>query len=184
MASTGGPSEQDIAEALAFLRRFVRRSLGVGLRRHESPSDIVQSALREFLSLAQDGAVARDLLPRPRQSLLARLALRKIIDRARYHGVRKRGRAELDLSVAAAPNPTRDDPAAIALMREKLEGLEAALAAMPADQREVVVLHWFEQLPHAEIAARMARSVAASKMLLSRAMANLSRILGAHERGD
>lgn len=155
--------------------------MGVRLRRHESPSDIVQSALREYLSLTQHGIVPADLVQRPRNSLLARLALRKIVDRVRYHGVRRRRSVDLDLSEAAGSKSTRDDPAAVALMREKLQRLDAALATLPTDQRDVVILHWFEQMPHAEIAERMQRSVAASKMLLSRAMANLARFLGKDE---
>jgi RNA polymerase sigma factor (sigma-70 family) len=184
MTSTGGPSEREIAEAMAFLRRYVQRSMGLRLRRHESPSDIVQSALREFLSLAHVGVVPPDLKARPRNALLARLALRKIVDRVRYHGVRMRRRADVEAIRAAEPHTNPDDPAAAAVMREKLQRLEAALAALPPDQRDVVVLYWFEQLPHAEIAARMQRSVAASKMLLSRAMANLARLLGNDGRGD
>ncbi|MBL8725125.1 MAG: sigma-70 family RNA polymerase sigma factor [Planctomycetes bacterium] len=179
MASTGILSEAELAAAVAFLRRFARQSMGHDLRRRESTSDIVQSALREFLTLAQHGAIPPKLATQPWHALLARLAFRKIVDRARYHLVRVRHRQKLAVRDGGTTDPGRDDPSAAAATREQLQRLETALAQLPADQRTAVVLFYFEQLPHTEIAAHLERSVDASKMLLSRAMAKLGELLRA-----
>lgn len=177
MAATGGLSAAELAAAVAFLRRYARQSMGQDLRRHESTSDIVQSALREFLSLAQNGAIPPTLATRPPHALLARLAFRKIVSRARYYRVRRQHQQDLGPRHGEPSGSGQHEPAAAAAIREQLQRLDAALAQLPADQRTAVILHHFEQLPHAEIAARLQRSVDASKMLLSRAMARLATLL-------
>jgi len=61
--------------------------------------------------------------------------------------------------------------------QDEAHRLRRALAMLPEAQRTVLVLRFIEQLPHAEVARIMGRSVAAVKVLQHRALANLRRIL-------
>jgi RNA polymerase sigma-70 factor (ECF subfamily) len=51
--------------------------------------------------------------------------------------------------------------------------LADALAELPADYRDVIVLRQIEGLPFDEIAQRMQRSAGAARMLWLRALSNL-----------
>ena len=66
---------------------------------------------------------------------------------------------------AAGPSPDR-------------VAVEAALAALPAQQRVVVVMHYLLDLPVAEIAASLRISPGTVKSRLSRARAHLAAVLG------
>lgn len=63
--------------------------------------------------------------------------------------------------------------------RQQLRGLEAALARLPADQREIVLLREVEGLGYEELAATLAVDVGTVKSRLSRARAALAAM---HER--
>lgn len=178
MDPTGPLNDTKLAEAITFLRRYALRAMSRDLRNHESVTDIVQSSLRTFLHLTQEKAIPSELATGPRHALLARVAFQKIVDRVRYHRVRRRHQDQLAATPGNQGFPNHEDPAATAAMREQLLRLDAALAQLTTDQRTAVVLFYFEQLPHAEIAARLHRSVDASKMLLSRAIAKLAGLLG------
>lgn len=170
-------TETELAEALAVLRTTVSRGMGAGLRGHESPSDIVQSAFREFLELVNSGKVTEAVAPGQRHGLLSRLALHKIIDRVRYHRVRQRHRERKLLQPHPATTEREQDPASIQLVRERIERLRLAMAKLPSSYRDIIALAYFDRLPHAEIAERLGRSVEASRMLLSRALTRLAKLL-------
>ncbi len=68
-----------------------------------------------------------------------------------------------------------DDPVRDAEVREGMEKLRPCLQALPAEQRELILLRFWDGLSHAEIAAITGRSEAAAKMAFSRAMARLRR---------
>lgn len=63
--------------------------------------------------------------------------------------------------------------------RQQLQGLEAALARLPADQREIMLLREVEGLGYEELAATLAIDVGTVKSRLSRARAAL---VAMHER--
>lgn len=65
---------------------------------------------------------------------------------------------------------------------ERRERISAALAALPARQREALVLQYYQELSNIEAAALMGISVDALESLLSRARRNLRGLL-AGERG-
>jgi RNA polymerase sigma-70 factor (ECF subfamily) len=54
--------------------------------------------------------------------------------------------------------------------------LADALARLPADYREVIILRNLEQLPFEEIGQRLGRSSGAARMLWARALEKLSRL--------
>jgi RNA polymerase sigma-70 factor (ECF subfamily) len=87
---------------------------------------------------------------------------------------------ELDRSsrvaqVLAAPQTS---PSQNAARREQAVLLAEALSRLPADYREVIVLHHLEGLTFAETAQRMGRSVGSIEKLWVRALAALRRSLG------
>jgi RNA polymerase sigma-70 factor (ECF subfamily) len=56
--------------------------------------------------------------------------------------------------------------------------LADALGQLPPDYRQVIVLHFLEGLPSAEVARRMGRSVNSVEKLWIRALGRLRRALG------
>jgi RNA polymerase sigma-70 factor (ECF subfamily) len=64
-------------------------------------------------------------------------------------------------------------PSAAAARREESLVLADALARLPADYREVIVLRNLEGLSHEEVAKRLGRGVGAVRMLWVRALARL-----------
>lgn len=77
--------------------------------------------------------------------------------------------------VLIAPHST---PSQQAARREQDVLLAEALGRLPADYREVLVLHYLEGLNHPEVARRMGRTVDSVKNLWARALGKLRRSLG------
>jgi RNA polymerase sigma-70 factor (ECF subfamily) len=69
-------------------------------------------------------------------------------------------------------------PSQRAARREEAVLLADALAKLPADYRELIVLRHLQGLPFAEVARRMRRSVDSVEKLWVRALARLRRLLG------
>jgi RNA polymerase sigma-70 factor (ECF subfamily) len=107
----------------------------------------------------------------------------------RYHGVEKRcaGRevplASPDDSRAGAPHPSSDGetPSQFLMQQELHLQVADAVARLPEDYQEVVILRNLQQLPFDEVAQRMGRSRPAVQMLWMRAIRNLQELLGSDE---
>ncbi|MEW6741737.1 MAG: sigma-70 family RNA polymerase sigma factor [Planctomycetota bacterium] len=65
---------------------------------------------------------------------------------------------------------------------ESLRALDAALNQLPADYERVIRLYELEELSGPEVAERMNRSHGAVRMMLGRARARLSELLGSESR--
>lgn len=78
----------------------------------------------------------------------------------------------------------QSSPSQRAARREQAVLLADALAKLPEDYREVIILHHLEGLPFAEVAQRMDRSVDSVKHLWARALAQLKRTLGGSHQPD
>jgi RNA polymerase sigma-70 factor (ECF subfamily) len=74
----------------------------------------------------------------------------------------------------AAP---QSSPSQQAARREQAVLLADALAQLPDDYREVILVRHFEGLPLAEVASRMGRSVESVRKLWTRALGQVRRIL-------
>lgn len=70
-------------------------------------------------------------------------------------------------------------PASVSSVSDRL--LRRALDELPEDQREVILLHWFEDLPFDEIATIVGASTSAVKVRAHRGYERLRRALGAPE---
>ena len=98
------------------------------------------------------------------------------------HSVVNRSRSALQHRIVAdrnAPTPAPGMPSAEldALRSLERSAVVTALRALPARQREVLVLRYYADLPAAQIASIMGISPGAVKSLLARAMASLRTVL-------
>jgi RNA polymerase sigma-70 factor (ECF subfamily) len=169
----------------SWLGLLARLQVEPRFRAKFDPSDIVQQTMLEAV---------RDS-PKFRGSTEAELAawLRKILAHVLLHEMRRFGGAqrrdvdrEVSLEQALAESSRRLGDALAApgsspserASRQELElRLADALARLPADHAEVILLRNVEGLSHDEIAERMGRGVGAVRMLWVRALARLRREL-------
>ncbi len=161
---------------LPGLRAFVRLRAGDVVHGHEEHSDIVQSACRDVLENLERYKHGGD---EGFRRWLYRTALRKIADRYEYYRAKKRdvGREGLMGSQWSSAPGAMPTPSQHAIANEEAMRIERALAGMPDDYREVVVLSRYTGMSHREIAAEMGRSELAVRTLLSRALARLAELL-------
>jgi RNA polymerase sigma-70 factor (ECF subfamily) len=159
---------------------LIRLRLGPSLRERIESRDVLQATLLKALLHIDGFRGAR------RESLmawLARIAQNEIRDAAEFHGRQRRqlgqtvalgGAQEMDCLAA----DVRSETSRIAL-DERSARLLAAVEALAPEYREVILLRQLEELPFADVAARMGRSPDACRMLLARALAALTVSLGA-----
>jgi len=176
LAAKGGSAEaldrlyQRVAGRLLAV---IRLRMGRDLRRRMESRDILQATLvKSFERLDQfaggDGAT---LL-----AWLARIAENEIRDQADFQHRQRRDIAlSIPLDAVGEVMATRVRSAfSQVAIGEEFERLEAALERLDPDHRDVIVLRKLEELSFREIAARMARSEDACRMLLARAMTALT----------
>ena len=160
---------------------FVRRRTGGVVRSRENVSDIVQSTFGEMVRAKSR---IKDRGDESLRRWLREAAECKIRNRARHWAAAKREAGKevpLEKSegshsdgstwqpVAEGPSPSSE-----VAFREVEQRLEQAFERLPEDYRTVIRLAKVDGLTHAEIAARTQRSEAATRKLLSRALARLS----------
>ena len=164
-----------------YLTLLARLQIGRRLAGKADPADVVQET---FLEAHRDfdafrGTSAAELLAWLRQVLarnLANLVRRYLGTRARDPRLEVDLAADLDRSsqalanALAAPQSTPSERAANA---EQAARLAAALARLPDDYRDVLLLRYVEGLPFAAVAARMGRSVDSVEKLWVRALEKL-----------
>ena len=170
-----------LAQHISRLRAYVRLRMGPRVRSKETSEDLVQSVCREALQNL-DGFEYRG--EASFRHWLFRQAEHKVIDRGRFYARGKRDttkeqaihstaeEAETLRGLESLFTPSRD-----AMAHEELERLEAAFAKLEPHQQEVILLARVVELPHAEIAERMGKSVSATWTLLSRSLAKLATLL-------
>jgi RNA polymerase sigma-70 factor, ECF subfamily len=107
----------------------------------------------------------------------------------RFHGVEKR-RTGREVSLAAGDDSHRPcfelsadgpSPSQVLLQKERQLQVADAMARLPENYQEVVILRNLQQLPFDEVAERMGRSRPAVQMLWMRAIRKLQEILNDHE---
>jgi RNA polymerase sigma-70 factor, ECF subfamily len=165
---------------LPRIRAFVERQLGGRVRTLETSADVVQSAVREVLVQFARSVPPATIGLRWR---IYRQAVRKIIDKHRYHEANKRlpeGRLYSGSRFAGVASPDTG-PLGTIVAGENLERLAVALQRLPEHYRNVVVWTYVDGLPHAEVGLRLGKSEDASKMLLMRAMVKLGEELDDRE---
>ena len=112
------------------------------LRSEELARDVVQQTFFQMHAARHDFRSDRKLRP-----WVFTIAMNLV----REHYRRKKRRRETQLDETRAETESIEPRAPIE-MRQRAELLHAALDKLPASQREVVELHWFEERPYAEVA--------------------------------
>jgi RNA polymerase sigma-70 factor (ECF subfamily) len=163
-----------------YLRLLARVQLDPRLRGKLDPSDVVQQTLLEAYEKREQfrGATEGEWLAWLRTALAHNLA-----DALRAFGQAKRDVAlERSLAEAADQSSRRleawlaaeqSSPSQQAERHERAVQVAAALATLPDDNREALVLHYCEDRSLAEIAQQLGRTPAAVAGLLKRGLKQL-----------
>ncbi len=165
------------------VRRLIELRLDRAIVQRVDASDVAQEVLLEISKRLKDYLQKPAM---PFQLWLRHIAKDHLIDAHRkHHQAQKRGvdreqplagagwadRSSLDLAQQFIDQELT--PASAAIRRE-LEGrLHAALAQMEEDDREMILLRHFEQLPNQEVAAALDLTEAAASMRYLRAIRKL-----------
>jgi RNA polymerase sigma-70 factor (ECF subfamily) len=175
-------------ELLAAYRHYLgilaRRQMDRFLLGRVDPSDLIQETLLEaFRDFPRfGGQTERDLT-----AWLRKILVRNLADQVKHHKAQARDVHRQQSLEALLENPCSaaqgalaggmSSPSSQASRREEAVRLADALARLPADYREVLVLRHWQQLGFNEVAARMQRSPGAVRMLWARALERLQREL-------
>ena len=169
-----------------YLTLLARVQTGRRIQNKVDPTDIVQEtfleANRQFPNFR--GTSEPELLAWLRTILAGQIALTF----RRYLGTKGRDvklerdlADQIDQSSAAMDRglvASTSSPSHRAARREQAVLLADALGRLPDDYREVIILRHLEQLPFAEVAARMNRSEDSVQKLWVRGLAKLKQSLG------
>jgi RNA polymerase sigma-70 factor (ECF subfamily) len=156
------------------LHAYVHVRLGPAIRARESSMDVVQSVCRELLTARRSFEFQSETRFR---AWLFTAALNKLREKHRFHGsalrdARREVAATADILAESFVTPSQDAVAA-----ETARALQEALAQLGEDQREVIMLARVVGLPHKVIAEVTDRSEQATRQLLGRALASLTKHL-------
>lgn len=166
-----------------YLSLFARVQIGDRMRAKVDVEDLVQETFMEAHRgiVAFRGATVGEFLAWLRRIVVAVLANQI----RRYYGTKRRDvRLEQSLAAAADASWCKIDgglvdpgtsPSQHASKREQGVLLADALAALPGDYREVIILRQLEDLPFPEVARRMGRTVDSVKNLWVRGLGRLRR---------
>jgi RNA polymerase sigma factor CnrH len=149
----------------------IRCRLGPSLRSHLESEDILHSVFRDALS---DLHRFEPRKPRALNHYLHTCVLNKIRNKADYFGAAKRqGEVALtDSLLMRLPNPADATPQYHDSLR--YAALEQALARLPDEMREVVLLRRVEELSNQEAAEVLGKTPDATSKLYNRAVARLA----------
>lgn len=157
----------------------IRARLGSKLRGAVQSQDVLQSvaleAFRDLRAFEHRG-------PDSFSAWLRRLVVTKIHDLADRWSAQKRDAGAMRGDSALLEVADRDDDRGAGYLDARYEQVERALALLPEDLREVLVLRRVEGLSSREVAERLGRSDAAVRQMHSRALARLALHVG-RERG-
>lgn len=173
---------QLVQEEGDFVARQVRARLGPQLRRQHDTGDIVQAMLLQALRsvprfLVSDRGHLRGLLVRMVENTLR-------VEAERQQRAKRDVRREQPLAFGPAdtvldldPVAAATDPAHAAQRAELRDWVRLALELLEPEDREIVRLRDYDQLPFGEIAAQLGLTEDAARMRHKRAMPKLARTL-------
>ena len=110
----------------------------------------------------------------PFQHWLLRLARNTVIDH--YRSTKPANASLLD------PIGDGIDPEEELAQSEMIQTLQEAVRQLPDEQREVIVLRFIEQMPHADVALHLGKSAATVRVIQHRALQALRRLLEQDDR--
>ena len=112
---------------------------------------------------------------------LLMLARSRAIDRLRARGGVRRHEEDFDQVRDFAS--TLLDPESGSALAQRASTVRTALAGLPAEQREVIELAYFQGLTHTEIAEKLAQPLGTAKSRIRLALTRLRRALGSAAEG-
>ena len=142
------------------LLRVTQRQLG----RRADAEDVVQQTFLQLHRARRDFKPSMKLRP-----WLFTIALNLCRDLLRYRG--RRHEVAVEDVALAAPEPETHDV-------ELKTRVRAALGGLSAEQRQVIELHWFDELPFNEIATIVGASAGAVRVRAHRGYETLRKSLG------
>lgn len=145
------------------LFRYGHRLLGDS----QLAEDCVSETFSRFLKTIQNGVGSKDNL----NAYLYRIAHNWIMDYYRHHVPE-----DTDFEVAQLQSKTGNPESAVSQKTEQ-QKVRQALLKLPEDQLQVVMLRFYEDLSHEEIASTLGKTIQASRALQYRAMNGLRGIL-------
>lgn len=171
------PIDALLLEQMPALLVFLRHQVGEQLAARETVEDLAQSVCREVL---QDSPSLRFDDAEKFRAYLFLQAVRKVVDRARFHRMAKRDmRRERPLpetrtAAEAGVYGSLVTGTQLAMARERLQAVEAALQVLPDAQREAVLLSRIAGLSYEAIARQKGVSEATIRALAARGLVRLS----------
>lgn len=174
-----------LAEHLPGLRGFLARRAPDLVLERESAEDLAQSVCRELLERADDGRFELRGDAEFKQWLYE-ASLWKLRARTRHLRAQRRDAAlevgPWDGTAGSRTTPleprTSETPSRVAAADERRAAVRDAIEALGGRDAEVLRLAVLEERPHADIARTLGVTEVHSRVLLSRALARLSRRLG------
>jgi RNA polymerase sigma-70 factor (ECF subfamily) len=170
-----------------YFKLLVTAQLDSRLQVRVSPSDVVQEV---FFEAHRDFGQFRGESPAEFAAWLRQILVNNILRVVEQHAVAEKRDVrrevalntvsrQLEESAVRLDLLARDSesPSGHALQREREIQLADAIAELPADYREIIVLRHVEGLPFDEVASRMQRSAGAVRMLWLRALKTLRQSL-------
>jgi RNA polymerase sigma-70 factor (ECF subfamily) len=182
LAAAREGSSSSLGELLETCRNYLllvaNQTVDVDLQAKVAPSDLVQETfLRAQRSLKDfDGSKEAELL-----AWLRRILLNQIYDARRDFDAQKRQveREAIvhpsDLPVITGGRP--ETPSSLAVEAEQRKALEDAMARLPEEYRQVVMLRNWERRSFADIGVLLGRSDEAARKLWGRAIEKLQELL-------
>jgi len=149
------------------LYRIVRRRLGSD----DDARDVVQQTMLQMHRARADFRTDSKVRP-----WLFTIAMNLVREHYRRSGRRREQGLEHEPRASESAQPEQRT-----LSDERMARVRKALASLPAQQREVIELHWFEESPYEEIAQIVGASVAAVRVRAHRGYQRLREILPEHE---
>jgi RNA polymerase sigma-70 factor (ECF subfamily) len=167
-----------------YLRLVARSLISEALRVKLEPSDLVQEtflkAHREFTQFA--GQSEPELV-----AWLRRILVRSMANQVKHHRRQARDHQRQEsleqlldrssITIQQALATSISSPSEQASQREQAVLLANALDRLPVDYREAFIRRTLEHVPFETIAAEMARSVGAVRMLWTRAVKRLTQMM-------
>jgi RNA polymerase sigma-70 factor (ECF subfamily) len=172
---------------LAWLTERVEQELGPKLRAKTDVADVVQQALLEFVKYAPRLVVRSDAELR---ALLLRIVRNVLADQDDFFAARCRAIARerpLASDSVVALDPPRDlvsSPSHAVQRDEETAWVRLALSLLEPEERKLLVMREWEQVPFAEIGATLGIGEAAARMRHHRAVLRLSSVVVRLKSGD
>ena len=160
------PSDAVIARYYQELLNFCWRSL----RNREAALDLVQESYARVLGVQDKGKEAGEQAVREPRALLYHTARNLMVDSHRRAALRQHEELDALPETAHPPGPLYLQPEQALESSRDWQACVAAIDALPPRCRDAFVLHVFEELPHAQIAARMGISVSMVEKHIARGM--------------